>query len=82
MEDLALMLRTVFIGFIVLSAGSVVLASLARKHKISRYWPLGSAVALSILSLVVWEGSDLLGMVPLVGAFLTAAITYWPASKS
>jgi hypothetical protein len=82
MEDLALLVSAIFFGLVILGAGSVVLAVLARKNKISKYWPLGAAVALSILSLIAWQGSDRLGMIPLGWALLTAAITYWPASKS
>jgi hypothetical protein len=82
MEDLALVVSAIFFGLVVLGAGSVVLAVLARKSKISNYWPLGAAVALSVLSLIAWQGSDRLGMIPLGWALLTAAITYWPVSKS
>jgi hypothetical protein len=82
MEDLALVVSAIFFGLIILGAGSVVLAVLARKNKISKYWPLGAAIALSILSLIAWQGSDRLGMIPLGWALLTAAITYWPPSKS
>jgi hypothetical protein len=82
MEDLAVLLSAIVIGLIVVGAGSVLLALLARKSKISKYWPLGAAVALSALSLIAWQGSDRLGMIPLGWALLTAAITYWPVSKS
>jgi len=82
MEDLALVVSVIFFGIVILGAGSVVLAVLARKNKISKYWPLAAAIALSILSLIAWQGSDRLGMIPLGWALLTAAITYWPPSKS
>jgi hypothetical protein len=82
MEDLALVVSVIFFGLVILGAGSVVLAVLARKNKISKYWPLAAAIALSILSLIAWQGSDRLGMIPLGWALLTAAITYWPPSKS
>ena len=82
MEDLALLLSGIVLGLLILGAGSVVLAVLARKNKISKYWPLGAALALSLLSLIAWQGSDRLGMIPLGLALLTAAITYWPPSKS
>jgi hypothetical protein len=81
MEDLALLVTGILLGLILIGAGSVVLAVLARKNKISRYWPLGAAVALSLLALVAWQGSDRLGMIPLGWALLTAVITLWPASK-
>jgi hypothetical protein len=81
MEDLALLVTGILLGLILIGAGSVVLAVLARKNKISRYWPLGAAVALSLLALVAWQGSDRLGMIPLGWAVLTAVITIWPASK-
>jgi hypothetical protein len=81
MEDLALLVSGILLGLILIGAGSVVLAVLARKNKISRYWPLGAAVALSLLALVAWQGSDRLGMIPLGWAVLTAVITLWPASK-
>jgi hypothetical protein len=81
MEDLALLVTGILLGLILIGAGSVVLAVLARKNKISRYWPLGAAVALSLLALVAWQGSDRLGMIPLGWALLTAVITFWPASK-
>jgi len=81
MEDLALLVTGILLGLILIGAGSVVLAVLARKNKISRYWPLGAAVALSLLALVAWQGSDRLGMIPLGWAVLTAVITLWPASK-
>jgi hypothetical protein len=81
MEDLALLVGGIFFGLIVLGAGSVVLAILARKNKISKYWPLGSALALTAVSLIAWQGSERLGMIPLGWALVTAAITYWPPSK-
>jgi hypothetical protein len=81
MEDLALIVGGIFIGLIVVGIGAVVLAILARKNKISKYWPLGAAVALSLVALVAWQGSDRLGMVPLGWAVLTAAITLWPSSN-
>jgi hypothetical protein len=81
MEDLALLVTGILLGLILIGAGSVVLAVLARKNKISRYWPLGAAVALSVLAIVAWQGSDRLGMIPLGWAVLTAVITIWPASK-
>lgn len=81
MEDLALLVTGILFGLVFIGAASVVLAILARKNKISRYWPLGAAVALSVLAIVAWQGSDRLGMIPLALAILTAAITLWPASK-
>ena len=81
MEDLALLVTGILLGLILIGATSVVLAVLARKKKISRYWPLGAAVALGVLALVAWQGSDRLGMIPLAWAILTAVITLWPASK-
>jgi len=81
MEDLALLVTGILLGLIVIGAASVLLAVLARKNKISRYWPLGAAVALSLLSLVAWQGSDRLGMIPLGWAVLTATITLWPPSR-
>ena len=81
MEDLALIVTGIVLGLFFIGAGAVVLAVLARKNKISRYWPLGASVALSLLALVAWQGSDRLGMVPLGWALLTAVITLWPPSK-
>jgi hypothetical protein len=81
MEDLAVLVTGILLGLILIGATSVVLAILARKDKISLYWPLGAAVALSLLALVAWQGSDRLGMISLGWAILTAAITLWPASK-
>ena len=81
MEDLALLVTGILFGLIFIGAGSVVLAVLARKNKISLYWPLGAAVALGVLALVAWQGSDRLGMIPLAWAILTTVITLWPASK-
>jgi hypothetical protein len=81
MEDLALLVTGILFGLIFIGAASVVLAVLARKNKISRYWPLGASVGLSVLALVAWQGSDRLGMIPLAWAILTAVITLWPASK-
>jgi hypothetical protein len=81
-EDLALIVGGIFFGLIAVGAAAVVLAILARKSRISKYWPLGAAVALSVLSLIAWQGSERLGMIPLGLALLTAAITYWPASNS
>jgi hypothetical protein len=81
MEDLALLVAGILLSLILIGAGSVVLAVLARKNKISRYWPLGAAAALCVLAIVAWQGSDRLGMIPLGWAVLTAVITIWPASK-
>ena len=81
MEDLALLVTGILFGLIFIGAASIVLAVLARKNKISRYWPLGTSIALSVLAIVAWQGSDRLGMIPLAWAILTAVITLWPASK-
>lgn len=81
MEDLALLLTGILLGLISVGVGSVVLAILARKNKISRYWPLGASVILSLVAVVAWQGSDRLGMIPLGWALLTAVITIWPTSK-
>jgi hypothetical protein len=81
MEDLALLVTGILLGLVVIGVGAVVLAVLARRNKISRYWPLGAAVALSVLALIAWQGSDRLGMIPLGWALLTAVITLWPTSR-
>jgi len=81
MEDLALLVGGILLGLVVLGAGSVVLAILARRNKISRYWPLGAVVVLTILGVVAWQGSDRMGMIPLGWAILTLTITLWPKSK-
>ena len=81
MEDLALLVSGILLGLVVIGVGSVVLAVLARKHRISRYWPLGASVALTLVAIVAWQGSDRLGMIPLGWALLTAVITLWPPSR-
>ena len=81
MEDLALLVTGILLGLVVIGVGAFVLAVLARRNKISRYWPLGAAVALSGLALIAWQGSDRLGMIPLGWALLTAVITLWPTSR-
>jgi hypothetical protein len=81
MEDLALLVTGILLGLIVIGAVSVALAVLARKNKISKYWPLGASVALCLLAIVAWQGSDRLGMIPLGWALLTAVITLWPPSR-
>ncbi len=81
MEDLALLVTGILLGLIVIGAVSVALAVLARKNKISKYWPLGASVALSLLAVIAWQGSDRLGMIPLGWAVITAVITLWPPSR-
>jgi hypothetical protein len=81
MEDLALLVTGILLGLIVIGAASVALAVLARKNKISKYWPLGASVAMSLLAVIAWQGSDRLGMIPLGWAVLTAVITLWPPSR-
>jgi hypothetical protein len=81
MEDLALLVTGILLGLIVIGAASVALAVLARKNKISKYWPLGASVALSLLAVIAWQGSDRLGMIPLGWAVLTAVITLWPPAR-
>jgi hypothetical protein len=81
MEDLALLVTGILLGLIVIGAASVALAVLARKNKISKYWPLGASVALSLLAVIAWQGSDRLGMIPLGWAVITAVITLWPPSR-
>ena len=81
MEDLALLVSGILLGLVVIGVGSVVLAVLARRNRISRYWPLGASVALTLLAIVAWQGSDRLGMIPLGWALLTAVITIWPPSR-
>lgn len=81
MEDLAFLVGAILLGLVVLGAGSVVLAVVARTGKISRYWPLGAVVVLAILGLVAWQGSDRMGLVPLGLALVTLVITLWPKSE-
>ena len=81
MEDLALIVTGIVFGIVFIGAVSVVLAVLARRNKISRYWPLGAVVALSLLAVVAWQGTDRLGMITLGWALLTAVITLWPPAK-
>jgi hypothetical protein len=81
MEDLALLVTGILLGLIVIGAASVALAVLARRNKISKYWPLGASVALSLLAVIAWQGSDRLGMIPLGWAVLTAVITLWPPAR-
>jgi hypothetical protein len=81
MEDLALLVTGILLGLLVIGAASVALAVLARKNKISKYWPLGASVALSLLAVIAWQGSDRLGMIPLGWAVLTAVITLWPPAR-
>jgi hypothetical protein len=81
MEDLALLVTGILLGLILIGVASVVLAVLARKNKISKYWPLGASVALSLLGILAWQGSDRLGMIPLGWALLTAVITLWPPPR-
>jgi hypothetical protein len=81
LEDLALLVSGILLGLVVIGVGSVVLAVLARGNRISRYWPLGASVALTLLAIVAWQGSDRLGMIPLGWALLTAVITLWPPSR-
>jgi hypothetical protein len=81
LEDLALLVSGILLGLVVIGVGSVVLAVLARRNRISRYWPLGASVALTLLAIVAWQGSDRLGMIPLGWALLTAVITLWPPSR-
>lgn len=81
MEDLALLVSGILLGLFLAGAGAVVLAILARKGKISKYWPLASSIALIILALIAWQGSERLALVPFCWATLTAAITLWPGSK-
>ena len=81
MEDLALLVTGILLGLIVIGAASVALAVLARKNKISKYWPLGASVALSLLAVIAWQGSDRLGMIPLGWAVLTVVITLWPPTR-
>ena len=81
MEDLALLLSGILLGLVVIGVGPVALAILARKNRIARYWPLGASVALTLLGIVAWQGSDRLGMIPLGWALITALITLWPPSR-
>jgi asparagine N-glycosylation enzyme membrane subunit Stt3 len=81
LEDLALIVTGIVFGVIFIGAVSVLLAVLARRNKISRYWPLGASVALSLLAVIAWQGSDRLGMITIGWALLTAVITLWPLSK-
>lgn len=81
MEDLALIVSAIFLGLIILGAGSVALAVLARRGKLANYWPIGASIVLLILGVVAWQGSDRMGMIPIGWAVLTAAITFWPTSK-
>ena len=81
MEDLALLVTGILLGFVVLGAVAVTLAILSRKGKLSRYWPLGLAVALTMVAIIAWQGSDRLAMVPLAWAVLASAIALWPKTK-
>jgi asparagine N-glycosylation enzyme membrane subunit Stt3 len=81
LEDLALVVTGILLGFVLLGVVAVTLAILSRKGKLSKYWPLGLAVVLTVVAIFAWQGSDRLAMVPLAWAALTATIAFWPKSK-
>lgn len=82
MEDLALLLGGIFLGLLVLGAFGVVLAILARKNKISKYWALGFVVLLTVVAIIAWQGSERLAAVPLAWAVLASVIALWPLVKA
>lgn len=79
MEDLALLVMGILLGLLVLGVAGVILAILSRRGKVNRYWPLGFAVALAILAIVAWQGSDRMAMIPLGFSVLASAIALWPS---
>lgn len=81
MEDLALVVSGIILGLLLLGVGSVVLAVLTRKNKISKVWPLAAASILTIFGIIAWQGSDRLGSISVAWAVIASAIALWPGKK-
>lgn len=81
MESLALAVTIILFGLLFISLVGPVLAVAFRKKKISKYWVIGFLVLLGALTILAWQGSAILGAIPLVALALTATIAFWPKSN-
>lgn len=78
MESLALAVTIILFGLLFISLVGPVIAIAFRKKKLHRYWVIGFLVLLGALTILAWQGSAILGSIPLVALALTAAISFWP----
>jgi hypothetical protein len=68
-------------GLILIGLIGPVLAILFRKNKIGKYWLIGFLVLLGGLTVLAWQGSAVLGAIPLSAMVITGAIAYWPKAN-
>jgi len=78
MEDLDILVGSIFIFLIVLAIGNVVLAILARRRRIN-FWVSASVNAFTAL-VALWAGGAALalGVAPFVSLVAASAILTWP----
>lgn len=81
MESLALVVTIIFFGLIGIGLIGPLLAILFRKKKIGKYWVIGFLGLLAGLTVLAWQGSPVLGSIPLFALLVTGAIAFWPKSK-
>lgn len=81
MEDLALLVTYILGGLFLLGIVMVVLAALSRKGKISRWWAISLAAAVSVTAFFIWPDSPRVAAIPVVWGILASAIALWPNSK-
>jgi heme/copper-type cytochrome/quinol oxidase subunit 2 len=78
MEDLAILVGSIFIFLIVLAIANVVLAILARHRRIN-FWVSASVNGFTAL-VALWAGGAAiaLGVVPFISLVVASAILTWP----
>jgi drug/metabolite transporter (DMT)-like permease len=81
LESLALVVTIILFGLLFIGLVGPVLAIFYRKRKIGKYWIVGFLILLGGLTLLAWQGSPVLGAIPLIGLAITAAIAYWPKAN-
>ena len=81
METLAIAVTIIFFGLLFIGLVGPLLAVLFRKNKVGKYWVIGYLVLLGGLTVLAWQGSVALGVIPLIALTITGVIAFWPKSN-
>lgn len=81
METLAIAVTIIFFGLLFIGLVGPLLAILNRQNKLGKYWVIGYLVLLGGLTVLAWQGSAALGVIPLIALTITGVIAFWPKSN-
>jgi uncharacterized membrane protein YdjX (TVP38/TMEM64 family) len=81
LETLAIAVTIIFFGLLFIGLVGPLLAILNRQNKLGKYWVIGYLVLLGGLTVLAWQGSAALGVIPLIALTITGVIAFWPKSN-